>query len=814
MKSHLLQSNFAQGEISRLMDGRYGLDMYEAGLSKLLNMITDPRGPVKARFGSRSLLELDGLNARNLTISRNDGNFATVIFTDLTMTVIKDSATPIPETIVSPYTEDQLDDLYFVRYAPDNFIYVLHPTVQTHKIIFNDGLNNSQEILVDTIFSVPAGINSISACYSGGGGGANVTRGGGGGGGAKKETIPVTPGEDITITIGQGGLGVTGGNPASDGGNTSLVYSGGTITAQGGAGKGTGNIAAPGREGGGAGGLGDGVFPPTDGGSTTATCDGSTILGGIGSQPLGGGGGGAGGFGVGADGVSGLGINGNNAADNTGGGGGQPDPASVNPTVGGNGGSGKVDLEWVSAGSAYTLVPVVFVNAPPTWSANNWPRCGTIFQNRMWVGGAPDDPEEFWGSKSGFPEDFDVGAAAPEDAMQHTVQSLGVINWITATKNLIIGSLSKEFVVTAEQGVLIPGDVQIEEQSSYTSANVEPLLIGDQLMYVNVSKNKLRAMNYEVLKDNWNSTDLSLPSEHLFRAGIKDIVWAQDPDNLLWVLLKDGTLACMTFERGSGVFGWHHHDTKGKIVSIDVGFSGTRSVLVMAIIRKGKVYIETLSEQYYMDSYLETSVVFVKPLSGGGAGGSGGAPSVPGGAGLLAGQILPGQESQNSDLINEYYVQGYDHLEGLTVQLLTDGAVHDDRVVGAESEVGAGDGAVGRIYINVVANSVVAGLGYTKELITNDLDGGAPTGSAAGMKKRRNKVIVKVLESAPPVINGEQYKDIYATDNMDTVPALLTGQLSMPDLEWDDAARVSVKQDGPLPLTVTAILGEVSKNAF
>ncbi|WP_339053852.1 phage tail protein [Arsenophonus endosymbiont of Crataerina pallida] len=72
------------------------------------------------------------------------------------------------------------------------------------------------------VFAVPEGITTVyvSGCGAGGGGGGGLgylngyTSGGGGGGAGKaviREAVKVTPGEQITITIGRGGKGGAGG---------------------------------------------------------------------------------------------------------------------------------------------------------------------------------------------------------------------------------------------------------------------------------------------------------------------------------------------------------------------------------------------------------------------------------------------------------------------------------------------------------------------------------------------------------------------------------------------------------------------------
>lgn len=125
-------------------------------------------------------------------------------------------------------------------------------------------------------WEVPAGVSSIDVIVvgggagGGGGGGGNpmgvpyytASRGGGGGGGSgyktEQNSVSVTPGQTLTITVGSGGSGGSGGAKGyngvdgNDGGQSSITGTGVSVTANGGVKGLTGSAAAGGT--GGAGG--------------------------------------------------------------------------------------------------------------------------------------------------------------------------------------------------------------------------------------------------------------------------------------------------------------------------------------------------------------------------------------------------------------------------------------------------------------------------------------------------------------------------------------------------------------------------------
>lgn len=105
---------------------------------------------------------------------------------------------------------------------------------------------------VSCSWTIPSNVSTAKVLVVGGGGGGAGTYGtgsgssggGGGGGGAyEANSVPLTPGQSATVTIGAGGNGGAGttsrpGSEGSQGGDSSFALSGGTISAGGGGGGG------------------------------------------------------------------------------------------------------------------------------------------------------------------------------------------------------------------------------------------------------------------------------------------------------------------------------------------------------------------------------------------------------------------------------------------------------------------------------------------------------------------------------------------------------------------------------------------------
>jgi hypothetical protein len=63
------------------------------------------------------------------------------------------------------------------------------------------------------------------------------------------------------------------------------------------------------------------------------------------------------------------------------------------------------------------------------------------------------------------------------------------------------------------------------------------------------SGDKIREFNYTFSDDSFSAKDLSVLSP-LDNEFIKDIIFQQDPDRIIWVLTESGNLFGLTFDKG------------------------------------------------------------------------------------------------------------------------------------------------------------------------------------------------------------------------------------------------------------------------
>jgi len=150
-------------------------------------------------------------------------------------------------------------------------------------------------------------------------------------------------------------------------------------------------------------------------------------------------------------------------------------------------------------------------------------------------------------------------------------------------------------------------------------------------------------------------------------------------------------------------------------------------------------------------------------------------------------------------------ITGLWHLEGETVQVLADGAVHPDLTV-----------AGGSVTLEAEASTVHVGLAYNSDLQTLPLSLEGAAAGGQGMLKNVNSVRARVTQSAlfnagPSFSKLTPYADRQVSDNYDTPPALRTTELRLVvNPSWNSDAAVCVRVDKPVPLTVMAMVLDVA----
>ena len=250
-------------------------------------------------------------------------------------------------------------------------------------------------------------------------------------------------------------------------------------------------------------------------------------------------------------------------------------------------------------------------------------------------------------------------------------------------------------------------------------------------------------------------------AEHITTGGLTTLSYSNVPDSILMGLRADGALLMLTYEPTQEVIGWHRHITDGKFKSLAVISEDGPDQYWFVVERVVDGDTNQYIELYTPDDYLDSMISY-----------SGTATSA---------------------------VTGLAHLEGKTVQVLADGAVHPDLVV-----------ASGAVALNYTATSIQVGLKYVSKLTPTRPGSNAGSGTTLGKKKRWNEIFLRLEQSAIPTINGQRPPVRSPGTTFGNEEPLVSEDINVRNLGYDRDGRINIEQDLPLACHIVSLFGTLS----
>lgn len=228
--------------------------------------------------------------------------------------------------------------------------------------------------------------------------------------------------------------------------------------------------------------------------------------------------------------------------------------------------------------TAEIIVDFASTDATLRWSEGAWsayrgyPAAFTFFEERAIYGGSIYQPQTIWLSESGDFENFEEGTK-DSDSFWRTLSSdrRNGIRWMSSLDDLVIGTRGDTWRVraTAPDKEITPTNFSAKPQTSHGSAKIQPIQIGNVILFVDFVGRKIREMTFNDLKQKYVSPDLTALAEHITLTGITCMAHQKNPDDIIWCVLDDGSLLSMTYERDQDVVAWAKHIIGGTSVVVE-----------------------------------------------------------------------------------------------------------------------------------------------------------------------------------------------------------------------------------------------------
>lgn len=217
-------------------------------------------------------------------------------------------------------------------------------------------------------------------------------------------------------------------------------------------------------------------------------------------------------------------------------------------------------------------------SAVKTWSkaawstGNGYPSAITFYQDRLFFGGSSYQPDTIWASASGAYENMDAGSD-DDDALVFTLSSrqVNLIEWLIGKDKLLVGTSGAEWSV--EGGTdepITPSNIKAEQQSTYGSADLMPVLANESVLFFQRGARKMRELAYNWELNSYVAPDMTILAKEVVSSGVSDTAFQQSPDSILWCVTEDGNLGTFTYERKEQITSWSRMNTDGDFESVAV----------------------------------------------------------------------------------------------------------------------------------------------------------------------------------------------------------------------------------------------------
>lgn len=520
-------------------------------------------------------------------------------------------------------------------------------------------------------------------------------------------------------------------------------------------------------------------------------------------------------------------------------------------------------LAYVSGGF---FVQVVALFAAP----GDYPACGTLYQERLCVGGSNNNPVQMNGSVQGDFPDFICDPNQEDFAIQFTLVSTKldqILNMVGTPNSLLLGSAGGVWVMTGTNGgSLSQTNVSAAKQTSMGVSPLQPQVLDGSAIFVSRSARIVLFLLFDFVSNQWSSNDLTRlnrnitlgPTQAL--SGIVQTAFQTEPYPIFWSVRNDGELLGLVFNRQDQVYAWFRVDMKarGGFVESAAVISGANQEDQLAVIVRRTVngvtmrYVEyfmpqelfgQLANAFFVHSGLQWSggpAVAITGIT------NANPPVVTAPAhGFTDGETVQITGVQGMTEINQGPTQAYTvamatsntfqlagmdttafaaYTGGGTVAHVANQVTGLNYLLG-NTVVAVGDGAVilqptvvtsDTMDFPYYANLITIGIPYKYTVQPTNPVLSSQAATTRGMPQKLNRYTLSLYEAMGGQV-GEDLKHLYditygpGTKAMQ--PMMTTGEFTRDmDCDWSEESTFYIVQDDPLPFTLRGIVFRMSAN--
>ena len=421
------------------------------------------------------------------------------------------------------------------------------------------------------------------------------------------------------------------------------------------------------------------------------------------------------------------------------------------------------------------------------WSEEfGYPQTLCFFQDRLCFGGTKKQPYMVWMSRTGDYGNFSVEKASgtvTDDsavALAFVSRKQFKILHLIASTDLIVLTAGNEWTVSGSDTVT-PSKAVPKMQTTRGCSNVEPLMIGGRIVFVQGRGSTVRDMAYSYETDSYGGNDLTLLAKHIIEnVQIVDSAYKQEPDSTIYFVRSDGTMACLSYIMEQKVYAWSTIETQGKIEAVAAVQEGDEDIIYLVVKREinGVTVrnIEYLAKNPAKSNNPDDYIMLDNAIEYSAAEKSGGTTEI-----------------DAAELVGE------------KVTVIGDGRMYSGLTVSQNGTVTL-PAAVQHAFIGLPYRSIV-------ELPNVEIKTG--DGTMQGRKKQISNCILRLSNSLGGMVGPDiNTMDLMNFDEQNAVSdiKLFTGDkhMTLPIGGFNNEGRVIIVTDEPYPFNLLAVVREVS----
>lgn len=240
------------------------------------------------------------------------------------------------------------------------------------------------------------------------------------------------------------------------------------------------------------------------------------------------------------------------------------------------------------------------------------PRSCAFYQKRLWFGGFTLKPTTVAGSESGIYTNFTITTQniVDSDPVQITLSDItDPIGWLVGGKNnLVAGNAEGVSIINGGSiSTITPTLISASLANTERSSDVEPVSKEGLLFYSSLDSRKMYYFQYDLMTESFISTECTLVSKDSTVGKINRILYKRDDNDLLYVLMDDGTISAIVFNQQENINGWFPIHTNGVILDAEtITRPDGKDDLYLVVQRATGVYLERMTDEVEFTRFLDT----------------------------------------------------------------------------------------------------------------------------------------------------------------------------------------------------------------